>query len=113
MLMRRLILAAIVSGLAGCVVRYPLNCPPYDPAQYGDGPGHSYCVTRSSYGFVGHLPPPQPYAVAPPHATPPSMPYYWAPGSPPPVYNSPAYRNPQPAEQYAMSADPMPVVLAH
>ena len=44
-----LMMAVAACGLSGCWVRcsMPLNCPPYDPAQYGRRPPDPYCVTNS------------------------------------------------------------------
>ncbi len=51
------------------VVRCPLNCPPYDPEQYGCGPRDRFFVTREYKGW-GPPPagPPRPYHLVPPTA---------------------------------------------
>ncbi len=107
--MRRMLLGAImVTGLTGCWVRYPLNCPPYDPAQYGCGPRDPYFVMREYKGFVWGNPGSQPYYVAPPWRP---MPY----GSPYPsqVCVGPVVSAP-PSYQQVMNVEPTaPLVAAH
>lgn len=53
-----------MSGCFNC--RVPLNCPPYDPEQYGQGPRVPYYVTRSYYGKPEFYRGPQSYNLAPP-----------------------------------------------
>jgi hypothetical protein len=65
--MRRKLLGAIgAMALAGCSARYPLSCPPYDPAQYGPGPRDPYYVARGYVGPNCANPGTGPYYLAPP-----------------------------------------------
>jgi hypothetical protein len=86
--MRAAMLCAIAVGLAGCTACYPLNCPPYDPAQFGCGPRCPYTVERSYYGLPCYNPGPRPYYVVPPYAQCGNNPYA------PSVFDGPVYPGP-------------------
>jgi hypothetical protein len=106
--MRRMLLGAlVVTGLTGCWVRYPLNCPPYDPAQYGCGPRDPYLVMREYKGPMCGNPGSQPYYVAPPGQPMPPLPAYAASYVSPAISASPNYPQAMNADQTA------PLVTAH
>jgi hypothetical protein len=107
--MRRMLLGGlVVTILSGCWVRYPLNCPPYDPAQYGCGPRDPYFVMREYKGPIWANPGSRPYYVVPPYA-----PMWYAPPAPPQVCVSP--RVPvNPAYQPGAAGEAIaPLAMAH